>query len=224
MTPSFNLIAMVVVRRVDTSVEGLRFGHDDRARAAKHAFAWLADQMSDAGHAAAALWLGVSEASLWQFVKDAEEARCDQTIAEQLDDIALEIWAEHLTREKLGKLRPERRNHDVARAMLKPGSICSVEEMRALAAGYLALTAMLAEERTKLADERAQLALVQEMSAQAPQPSAALVEIANAVVAANRRLELALYTPGERAARAALVQSLSRLSSHPELKQEPARG
>jgi len=215
MTPSLNLIATVVNARLGTNTTELRFGHGDAPRFARQAYAWLADYVTDVEHAGIGLWLGVSDTSVWQLISDAETARADPAIAEQLDDIALEIHAEHLTRDRLGKLRPERTAREAALHALNRNGMVSVDDMRTLAAGYLALAATLAEERTRFA--------AQQPKATTP-PNEALLDAARAVTAAHANFVMAQFSPRERSTRIELDRALIILSNHPELKQEAVHG
>lgn len=207
MTPSLSLIARIYCERASTSEVALRLSGELQAEIERGEFAWLADHLTEVGAAAIALWLGLAETDVLRLVRETEARREDLALAEHLDDIALEIHAEHLTRDRLGKLRPERGLQEIAHALLGRRSIAGINEIRDLAAGFMALSASLEECRRRLDV--------------VPPPAAdPLIAAARAVSTCHRRLVNALYSPRERSARHDLETALIALGSIPGLSPE----
>lgn len=209
MTPSLSLIARIYSERSGTSERELRLSDEVQAEIERAEFAWLADQLSDVGASAIALWLGVSESDVLRLIRETEARRADTGLTERLDDIALEIYAEHLTRDRLGKLRPERSLQEIAHAVLSRRCIAGGAEIRDLAAGFLALAAELEEARQNNA------ALPPPVMP--PLAADRLEEAARAVSIAYLRQVNALYSPRERSARHDLETTLIALGKIPGL-------
>ena len=210
MTPSLSLVALVYCERAGTSERELRLSDEVQAEIERAEFAWLADQLSDVGASAIALWLSLSEADVLRLIAETEARRADTGQAERLDDIALEIQAEHLTRDRLGKLRPVRGPHEIAVAVISRRGFAGAAELRDLAAAFLAIDASCDDLRRRLDVE--------------PPPAAGLlVEAARAVITAHARLVNALYSPRERSARRELETALIALGKIPGLLSKPEK-
>lgn len=212
MTPSLSLIARIYCERASTSEVALRLSGELQAEIERGEFAWLADHLTDVGAATIALWLGLTETDVLRLVRETEARREDLALAEHLDDIALEIYAEHLTRDRLGKLRPERGLQEIAHALLGRRSIAGINEIRDLAAGFLALVTELEEVR--------QNSVALPPPVMHPLVGNPLEEAARAVSTCHLRLVNALYSPRERTARHDLETALIALGSIPGLLPE----
>lgn len=206
MTPTLSLVSKVVSLRLGRSETELRIGGSADAKAARMAFAWVADQVCEAGRVAIALWVGHGFGNIAALIAEAEAQRRDVAFAALLDEIALECMAETLVRDKLGLLRPERDPRDIAIALIQRHGVVSSVEMRALAAAFLAYD-----------DPSSHIEAPKPPPAVAPSLPKPLLDAVRAVAEAYRRLDRSVWTPGERAAREALDKTLQTLSEHPAL-------